>query len=288
MFFIRLRTSLLLLAEIALLVNIPVFSFAQHKIPSGFCITKEELKLADAINKIRKENDKKTLPLSASLSYVANLHANDLNVNHPDTSICNLSSWSDKGKWTSCCFNAYVVDRECMWKKPKQLTNYRYRGYELAGYMQEGLRVDSLIDFWKSSPEAMDMILTNGLWKKKSWACFGVGIRGNYVTVWFGQRPDRAGKPKICNKKHQKKKSPARTKNTSHAYYYIIAGSFPNLTDAREALKRLKNNGYKHAGIMANKNRYRIYLNRYKVQSTALKVQKKLPKSFSKTWILKK
>ena len=256
---------------------------AQHKIPSKFCITAQEERVAEAINKIREAHHKKALQLSVSLSYVGRMHARDLQVNHPDTSICNLSSWSDKGKWTPCCFNPYVVNQKGMWDKPKELTNYRYRGYELASYFQDGMNVDSLMQFLQNADDAMDMILTDNYWEKKSWACVGVGLSDNYASIWFGQRLDREGKPKVCKGNASKRhKSVAIQKKV----YYLIVGSFPNVSDAREALRRMKRNGYKGAGILRNKGRSRVFIHRYDSFKEANQAKKKLPYIYRKAWVL--
>lgn len=105
---------------------------SQNTIPDGFCISPVEKQLFDKINTLLNEYGEKSLSLSASLSLVAKTHVDDLMKNRPDTSICNLSSWSDKGNWTSCCHNPYVPQQDCMWDKPKEITPYPYRGYELA------------------------------------------------------------------------------------------------------------------------------------------------------------
>ncbi|MBN2614938.1 MAG: SPOR domain-containing protein [Bacteroidales bacterium] len=263
-----------------LMVTVPLF--AQHKIPSGYCITSQEEQVFEAINKIREAYKKKPLKLSVSLSFVARTHVQDLQVNHPDTSICNLSSWSNKGKWTPCCFNPYVVNQEGMWNKPKELTNYRYRGYELASYFQDGMNVDSLVRFLQDADDALDMILTQNAWEKKSWVCMGVGLSKNYASLWFGQREDAAGAPKLC---HKGKKVSDKTVVKAKVYY-LIAGSFPNKSDAKEALRRFKKNGYKDAGILEGKGRVRIYLARYKSFTEASNAKKKLPYNHRKAWIL--
>lgn len=261
-------------------VSIPLF--AQHKIPSGYCMTGQEEQVFEAINKIREAYHKKPLKLSVSLSFVAHTHVYDLQVNHPDTSICNLSSWSDKGKWTPCCFNPYVVNQNGMWNKPKELTNYRYRGYELASYFQDGMNVDSLVHFLQDADDALDMILTQNDWEKKSWVCMGVGLSQNYATIWFGQRDDAAGKPKLC----RKGKSKSAGTVVKAKVYYLIAGSFPDKSDAKEALRRMKKNGYNHAGILEGKGRIRVYLARYKSFKEADNARKKLPYNHRKAWIL--
>ena len=255
--------------------------FAQKKVPSSYCLHPIEKQLADNINRIRKSHGKKVLPLSVSLSFVARTHVTDLLNNHPDTSICNLSSWSGKGPWKACCYNAYVVNHNCMWKKPKELTTYPYRGYEMAAYTQDKLNIDSVLSLWEDSPEAMDMLLTNGLWEKKSWECMGVGVNDHYVSVWFGQRPDRAGKPKICRSgTKSKEKSSAK-----HAFY-LIYGSYPGMSSATRALNQIKAKGFKNAGILRNHTHIRVYLYRTTDFEKIKNERQKWKKKYPKLWIL--
>ncbi len=102
----------------------------------------------------------------SSMTHVAHLHVADLNQHQPDTSICNLHSWSDKGEWTSCCYQAYVPNQNCMWNKPKELTPYKYRGYELAYFDPQGIgfpRIGFKLNFWLAIPEVQNMLLNRGL-----------------------------------------------------------------------------------------------------------------------------
>ncbi len=255
--------------------------YGQKKIPSSYCMHPLEKQLADSINSIRIQHGKKALPLSLSLSYVARMHVNDLLKHHPDTSICNLSSWSDKGQWTPCCYNRYVVNHECMWKKPKELTAYPYRGYEMAAYSQDLLRIDSILAMWKVSPEAMDMILTRGVWKKKSWACMGVAVNSHYVSVWYGQRPDRAGKPKICRHGN----TGAKKQAVLHGYF-LVFGSYPGLSAANRALNNLKTKGFRRAGILKSRKYIRVYIMYSADFDQVKKERQKLKKKYPDLWIL--
>ncbi len=257
--------------------------FAQKKIPSSFCIHPAEKQLADSINSIRISHGKKALPLSISLSYVARTHVGDLLINHPDTSICNLSSWSDKGKgrWKAVCYNPYVVNHNGMWKKPQELTDYRYRGYEMVAYSQDSLVVDSVLSLWKDSPEAMAMMLTNGVWKKKSWATMGVGLNGHYASVWFGQRPDRAGKPAMCRSTKKDKK-----KQYAGHDYYLVYGSYPGISSATKVMNRLRAKGFKSAGILSTHKHNRVYLYRSSDFQQVKKERQKWLKKYPKMWIL--
>ncbi len=255
--------------------------YAQKKVPASYCMHPLEKQLADSINRLRAEHGKKALPLSVSLSYVARLHVTDLLQNHPDTSICNLSSWSDKGRWTPCCYNRYVVNHDCMWKKPKELTTYPYRGYEMAAYAQDKLNIDSILAMWKVSPEAMDMILTRGVWEKKSWACMGVAVNSHYVSVWYGQRPDRAGKPKICRSANS-----IAQKHASLHGYFLIYGSFPGMRSAGRALNQLKAKGFRYAGILKSHKYIRVYIMRSADFDQVKKERQKLKKKYPDLWIL--
>ena len=259
--------------------------FAQHKVSSLFCIHPIEKQLADSINQIRVAHGKKALPLSISLSYVARVHVTDLIDNHPDTSICNLSSWSNKGHWKPCCYNKYVTNHDCMWKKPKELTNYPYRGYEMAAYSQDKLSIDSILQMWEVSPEAMSMILTTGIWQKKSWACMGVGVNDHYVSVWFGQRPDREGKPMVCRSWSQHA-GHKKEKQTFHHGYYLIYGSFPGTGPASKALKQLKTKGFKQAGILKGRRHIRVYIFRSPDFDQTKKMRQQLLKKYPELWIL--
>ena len=255
---------------------------AQKKVPSSFCLHSVEKQLADSINRIRVSHGKKALPLSLSLSFVARAHVADLLNNRPDTSICNLSSWSDKGPWKACCYNKYVVNHDCMWKKPKELTGYPYRGYEMAAYSQDSLRIDSILTMWKVSPEAMDMMLTDGIWEKKSWACMGVGVNAHYVSVWFGQRPDKAGKPKMCRKAASQNKE----KKAAFHGFYLIYGSYPGMKPAAHALNQVKLKGFTHDGILKSHKYIRVYLLRTEDFQRIKKERQKWVHKYPKLWIL--
>jgi len=275
---------------IFLVLGLEVPADAQHKIPASYCLSPAEKILADSINALRVKYGKKPLPLSVSLSYVAKSHVIDLSINHPDTSICNLSSWSNKGAWTPCCYNAYVVNHDGMWKKPQELTSYRYRGYELAAWSENLLQIDTLLTDWKTTPEAMEMILTRGKWEKKKWACMGIGISDHYVSLWFGQRPDSQGKPKLCIKKKRASVSKSNRakvqKSTKIPTYYLILGTYKNMKNATEALRRFRKIGFSHAGVLRKDHKIRIYANRYKGFKAALKAKQKLPFSYRDAWIL--
>ena len=135
--------------SVLFLLVIGLSAGAQKAIPDDFCITDDEYRLYELINAHRLINGLKEIPLSASLSFVARTHVIDLYTNHPDTSICNLNSWSDKGDWIPCCHNKYVPAEQCIRNKPKELTKYTGEGYELTYAEVFNTNADTVFRFWK-------------------------------------------------------------------------------------------------------------------------------------------
>lgn len=261
---------------------------AQKKIPEEFCITLEEQLLFDKINMIREDYGKPAVEFSKSLSYVASLHVKDLLTNHPDTSVCNLSSWSDKGEWTACCYNPYVPNQDCMWDKPKELTPYTYRGYELVGYFEGNYTVDSVIDLWSSSKVVLDMLLTEGNFKQKKWICMGLSMNESYVSVWFGQRADKMGEPDICTSETTMAISDTTLmKPKEGETFYLIFGAFSDPKDAKEAVKRYKKNGFEKAGILKSGDLTRVYLGKYDNLKEAMFAKQQLSYTYREAWVFK-
>lgn len=269
---------------------LPVKSIlAQKKIPDNFCITFEEQLLFDKLNILIEDYGKSSIDLSASLSFVAKTHVNDLLLHHPDTSVCNLSSWSDKGEWTACCHNPYVPQQDCMWDKPKELTPYTYRGYELASYFEESFTVDSVINLWSETKEVLDMLLTEGNYKKKKWICMGIAMNEHYVSVWFGQRADRLDEPDICNGEEMAVTNDTMiaTTPTGEIIYYLIFGSFTVPKDAKEAVKRYKKNGFENAGTLKSGKQTRVFLGQYSSLKEAMHAKQQLAYTYREAWIYK-
>ncbi len=274
-------------AAILLLILLSFSVIAQKKIPEDFCISNKEHQLYEMVNLLRIDYGKKKVQLSKSLSYVAKLHVGDLQINNPDTSICNLSSWSDKGAWTPCCYNKYVHNPDCMWDKPKELTPYTYRGYELVTFIEDDLDVDSIINLWSNSREVLDMILTRGNYSKKKWICGGVGINEHYVSLWFGQRKDNLGEPEICKDDINNSDINSVVVTTNQpTTYYLIFGSHNNMHDAREGRKKVKSD-FKNSDILIKNDKYRVYLDKFNNLKEAMHAKQQLPMEYREAWILK-
>jgi len=294
--------SLYLIVFISLLSLSAIPLFAQNELPKDLCISSEEYRLYELINSLRRVNDKPSIDLSASLTHVAHLHVSDLNKNHPDTSICNLHSWSDKGKWTPCCYQNYVLKQECMWGKPKELTPYKYRGYELAYFDSDGIIPDSLMMLWLKIPAVQDMLLNRGAYAEKKWLAAGVGIQSGYAVVWFGQVKDAESSPKRCDKeknqpdkvstfntieKQQNTESKSLIVNEKTGRFYLIFGSYNREKDAEKQVKKYIKAGFPDAKIVISSQKIRISLSDHVDLDGAKAAKAKLSKKYEDAWIIK-
>lgn len=163
------------------------------------CLSSEEKKLYNLIMSYRKANKLPPIPLSASLSLVAQTHARDLSNNYTfdPKNKCNPHSWSEKGKWISCCYTNDHKEASCMWNKPKEIAGYSGYGYEIAYYSSLGANAQEGIDGWKISQGHNPLLINSGTWKKVTWKAIGIGIYKEYGLVWFGEETDETV-PALC------------------------------------------------------------------------------------------
>ena len=180
-----------------------ILLFAQDKkVLPDFCISGTELELYKLINNYRKDKGLPPIELSKSLSFVAKTHAKDLAENYKESDRCNMHSWSKKGDWGSCCYTNNHRKAECMWYKPRELTNYQGIGYEIAFYSSYPAdlenQAEASLEGWKKSKGHNTIIINRGQWKKAHWKSIGIGIYEEYVVAWFGQEVDTDGKPLMC------------------------------------------------------------------------------------------
>ncbi|MFN8864160.1 MAG: CAP domain-containing protein [Flavobacteriales bacterium] len=159
--------------------------------------TSSEQELYAQLMEYRKKKGLPAIPLSPSLTTVAQMHARDLADNDPVDGKCNLHSWSNKGKWVPCCYTDNHEEAECMWNKPRELTAYPGYGYEIAwssGYAGTDTKVDAeeILEDWKSSDGHHAVIINADVWRKLHWNAIGIGIYKGYAVVWFGEEADPA------------------------------------------------------------------------------------------------
>lgn len=131
------------------------------------------------------------IPLSASLSFVAQTHVKDLAVNRPDRNGCNLHSWSSNGSWTPCCYTPDHAQAKFMWSKPRELTKYPGNGYEISYWDgSENATAAGALGSWKQSSGHNAVIVNQGIWSSHPWKAIGIGIYNGYAVVWFGDEVD--------------------------------------------------------------------------------------------------
>lgn len=173
-------------------------------IPESYCISTMEYKLCNMINAYRQRYDLPPIPLSKSLCLIASEHVNDLFYHHPDQGSCNSHSWSDQGPWKPFCYPRDENKNNSVWDKPKELTPYKGKGYEIVYWENDATVIDSIITFWKSMDYFNSFLMNTGKWQGKKWNSIGIGIKENYACAWFGELPDPEGEPVICGQEPKK------------------------------------------------------------------------------------
>ncbi len=167
-----------------ILINIQVNALAQ-------ALSADESELYNLVMKYRKEKGLATIPVSKSLTVVAQTHAKDLDENYIPDPKCNIHSWSNKGKWKPVCYTKDHAQAKLMWSKPQELTTYKGYGFEIA--FEEDpeylANAENALESWILSKEHNAVILNKGMWKNK-WNAIGIGIAGSYAVIWFGREPD--------------------------------------------------------------------------------------------------
>jgi hypothetical protein len=191
----------------AFLLFVGCDSFAQ-RLPENpgvgmVCLSPVEQRLADKINAYRRQKKLPEVKLSRSLTYVAQMHVRDLVKHYRQSERCNLHSWSDNGSWSSCCYTSDQHKASCMWNKPRELTEYKSDGFEIAFYSTYTYSspdefAEAILKGWKGSKGHNQVIINLGMWKAVEWKAMGIGVYGEYAVVWFGAIPDEAGIPGMC------------------------------------------------------------------------------------------
>jgi len=162
---------------------------------SSQVLTSEEQELYRILMNYRSQLGLPSIPFSKSLTIVAQTHVRDLNDNKPDKGRCNMHSWSSNGPWTGCCYTPDHAQANCMWSKPRELTNYKGSGYEIAcgswssGDSDYNITANEALESWKGSQGHNQVIINAGIWNDK-WNAIGIGMYKGYAVVWFGKELD--------------------------------------------------------------------------------------------------
>jgi len=154
------------------------------------------LSLAETINEYRLQKGLSSIPISVSLTKVAQLHVQDM-VSSSWSEECNLHSWSYQGNWSGCCYTSNHAQAQCMWDKPREITNglYSGNGYEISAMSggQNNVSPEEFLSIWQSSQAHHDVILNRSIWSDKKWNAIGASMLGGYAVVWFGEEVDPMG-----------------------------------------------------------------------------------------------
>jgi hypothetical protein len=258
-----------------------------------FCLDPKGYQLYLLINEFRNEHGLTGLPLSRSLCYVADVHARDLTYNHPDKAPCSFHSWSSGGRWTPCCFTKTNPDFLCMWNKPKELTVYKSKGYEIIYWENTIIDPERVIALWKTQPSFKEMILNQDVWSKKTWRTIGITVFEGFAIVWLGEELDPAGEPFLCDEMEKIAKDSVHKTGTnplpsymSEVRYYLIAGSYGSTEIANQVAGEFRLKGFPNAKAVIRDNKYRVSLNDFETFSQAQKAKATLGESYSYVWIL--
>ncbi len=146
--------------------------------------------LSEVINAYRVEKGLTEINISTALTAVAQAHVKDLADNQPDGGECNLHSWSGKGSWTACCYTSDHAQAQCMWDKPREITDYQGNGYEIAAWSSNEITANEALALWQKSEGHHNVILNKDIWANNDWNAIGAAIYKGYAVVWFGKEAD--------------------------------------------------------------------------------------------------
>jgi uncharacterized protein YkwD len=182
---------------------LPALLHAQAVPPNtANCLNADEAQLAALTNTYRQQNGLPALPVSFSLSSVAQWHVWDLRANDPVFGSCNLHSWSNArpALWQAMCYTANHAQAAQMWNKPRQITAnaYNSEGYEIAAGGGGSITPAGALGLWQGSPGHDDVILNRNGWAGFPWGGMGVGLFQGYAVIWFGTLVDPLGSMSAC------------------------------------------------------------------------------------------
>lgn len=263
--------------------------FTMHPLKEQ-CAENEEIQLYELLTEYRRIHNLPPIPLSKSLSYVARIHAMDIAFNRPDFGGCNPHSWSAKGNWKPCCYSRDEKRLNCMNDKPKELTTYKAKAWEIVYEGGETAKAIDAFELWKNISITKDYLLNTGKWTKP-WKAMGIGFYGDYAAVWFGEGDDPETEYFTCGNEPILLNKPAETNSVTETAksgeFYIITGSLNSIEKANREVVRLRSLGYQKAKIIPSGNNFRIAIASFENEAEAGKSLKELKAEFPQAWILR-
>lgn len=166
------------------------------------CLNPDEVELARLTNTYRQQLGLPAVPVSFSLSSVAQWHVWDLAANDPVGGVCNLHSWSGARPqtWQAVCYTSDHARAAQMWSKPRQITDGAYSsdGYEISAGAGGSITPSVALALWQASPAHRAVILNTSIWSNFPWGGMGVGLFQGYAVIWFGTIADPLGTMPAC------------------------------------------------------------------------------------------
>jgi hypothetical protein len=176
---------------------------------AGVCLSPAEAELARLINEYRATQNLPAIPVSKSMTLVAQQHVWDSNNNQgsmpvdPGGQECNLHSWTrvvnpalQQGKWTEVCYTGDHANAQGMWNKPREIAGFPGEGVENSHWASAGTTPAGALNGWKNSPGHNAVITEQNGWGP--FKSLGVGISGNYAHMWVSLTADPAGEAQLC------------------------------------------------------------------------------------------
>lgn len=171
---------------------------------AGVCLSPEEAELVRITNEYRVANGKPALPVSKWLATTAQYHGWDMVTNNAIGGSCGIHSWSNNPPlfgpfWEGVCYTFNSPGTQ-MWNKPRQISNnvYTGNGFEVAAVSGGQMDAITALSSWQFSASHREVILQQGVWAGVSFQGLGVGIVGNYGTMWFGDGANAGGTMAAC------------------------------------------------------------------------------------------
>ena len=272
-------------------------------VPASFSISPGDMELFKMINQYRKENGLAPVQLSRSLSYVAALHVKDLFLHHPDAGNCNTHSWSSKGFWAPFCYPKDETKKNSVWDKPKELTRYPSKAYEIVYWENNPVNRDTVMFVWQTEEYFNNFLLNTGKWNGTTWNAIGVAVYENYACAWFGEVADpdvpvteHKAEPVVKKENTAVKEvrnapapvAPATiTSNDSLKRYYIIIKTNIKQEAAEKLVSNLKSQGYPDATVLLTDGKVRISVFQSADKTKVMTTLKEVKKTYKDAWLLK-
>ena len=172
------------------------------------CLNSPERKLIKRVNEYRAEHGLPAVPVSRSLTTVAQWHAADtayaieVTGDWLQNPSCNLHTWYGipGAPYGTCCYTPDHAQAACMWDKPAEITHGFFAAAAVENASIGYASPSDALEGWKSSAGHNSVILNRGTWARFSWNAMGVAVDPEHRSyfLWFSETADPSGPPPRC------------------------------------------------------------------------------------------